>query len=154
LVLLHVAVAFWLVAGMVGRNVTLSRARGTADYRVVAALAGLAGRFERLMVIPGSALVLLLGLLAAWIQRVPFTGPGNWWLITSLACYLLISLLVPLVFVPRSRAFSEALEAAATGATVTPELAEALSDPVVWAARTVEAVVIAIVIVLMVLKPF
>ena len=62
-VLLHVAVAFWFVAGLIGRNLTLARARSRQQVRLVAELVGLAGRFERLMVVPGSFAVLLLGLV-------------------------------------------------------------------------------------------
>jgi hypothetical protein len=50
-VLLHVAVAFWFVAGLIGRNLTLARARSRQQARLVAELVGLAGRFERLMVV-------------------------------------------------------------------------------------------------------
>jgi hypothetical protein len=63
-VLLHVAVAFWFVAGLPGRNLTLARARSSRRIGSVDELVELAGRFDRLMVIPGSLAVLLLGLLA------------------------------------------------------------------------------------------
>ena len=43
-VLLHVAVAFWFVAGLIGRNLTLARARSRQQVRLVAELVGLAGR--------------------------------------------------------------------------------------------------------------
>ena len=77
MVLLHVAVAFWFVAGLIGRNLTLTRARSRQQVRLVAELVELAGRFERLMVIPGSFAVLLLGLLVVWAQDRPLAGPGN-----------------------------------------------------------------------------
>ena len=83
-VLVHVAVAFWFVAGLVGRDLTLARARASDQLGPAAALVELAGRFERLMVIPGSFAVLVLGLLAAWATDRPFTGPGNGWLLASL----------------------------------------------------------------------
>jgi hypothetical protein len=63
-VLLHVAVAFWFVAGLLGRNLILARARSSRRIGSVDELVELAGRFDRLMVIPGSLAVLLLGLLA------------------------------------------------------------------------------------------
>ena len=64
-VLLHAAVAFWLVSWLVGRNLTLARARSSDQVGLAAELVQLATRFDRLMVIPGSFAVLLLGLLAA-----------------------------------------------------------------------------------------
>jgi uncharacterized membrane protein len=100
-VLLHVAVAFWFVAGLVGRNLTLARARASDQLGSAAALVELAGRFERLMVIPGSFAVLVLGLLAAWATDRPFTGPGNGWLLASLLLYVPLFAMVPLVFLPR-----------------------------------------------------
>ena len=43
-VALHVLIAFWFVAGLIGRDVTLAKARGTDDARLVHELAELAGR--------------------------------------------------------------------------------------------------------------
>ena len=46
-ILLHVATAFWFVAGLVGRDVTLARARRGVDISIVRSLADLAGVFDR-----------------------------------------------------------------------------------------------------------
>jgi hypothetical protein len=62
--------------------------------------------------------------------------------------------LVPLIFLPRGRAFAAALDDARQRGSVTPELTAAFHDPMVAFARTYEIVVIAIVIALMILKPF
>jgi hypothetical protein len=151
-VLLHVAIAFWFVAGLIGRNLTLARARSRQQVRLVAELVGLAGRFERLMVIPGSFAVLLLGLLAVWAQDRPLAGPGNGWV--PLLLYVPLFALVPLVFVPRGRVFDRALDDAVEHDAVTEPLTRALRDPVVAAARTLELVVVAALVTLMVVKPF
>jgi Predicted integral membrane protein (DUF2269) len=153
-VLLHVAVAFWFVAGLLGRGLTLERARSSSNIQMVDAFVQLTGRFERLMVIPGSAAVLVLGLLAAWSQHRPFTGSGHWWLLTSLILFAGMTLLVPTVFLPRGRVFEAALEEAKRRAEVTPELRTAFSDPAVAAARWTEILVVAFIILLMVTKPF
>ena len=153
-VLLHVAVAFWFVAGLVGRNLTLARARSRQQVRLVAELIGLAGRFDRLMVIPGSFAVLLLGLLAVWAQDRPLAGPGNGWVLVSLLLYVPLFALVPLVFLPRGRVFDRALDDAVEHDAVTEPLTRALRDPVVAAARTLELVVVAALVTLMVVKPF
>jgi hypothetical protein len=153
-VLLHVAVAFWFVAGLIGRNLTLARARSRQQVRLVAELVELAGRFDRLMVIPGSFAVLLLGLLAVWAQDRPLGGPGNGWVPVSLLLYVPLFAQVPLVFVPRGRVFDRALEDAIEQDAVTEPLARALRDPVVAAARTLELVVVAALVTLMVVKPF
>jgi hypothetical protein len=153
LVLLHVAAAFALVAGAVGRNLTLARARASDDVGLVGELVGLAGRFERL-VRPASLAVLVLGLLAAWARGVPLAGSGSWWLLVSLVLYVALFALVPLVFLPRGRVFDGALAEARQQGTVTPTLAGALRDPVVAGARTLELVIFAAILTLMVTKPF
>ena len=114
----------------------------------------LAGRFERLMVIPGSMVVVLLGLLAAVVGDVPFTGEGNWWMLTSLVLFVAIGLLVPTVFLPRGKVFERAFEDAKAKGEITPELRAALDDPAVRNARWTELIVVAILLTLMVTKPF
>jgi Predicted integral membrane protein (DUF2269) len=153
-VLLHVAVAFWLVSGLVGRNLTLARARSSDQVQLAAELVQLAGRFDRLMVIPASFAVLLLGLLAAWAEGRPLGGAGNGWLLAALLLYVPLFALVPFVFVPRGRAFGRVLADATRRGAVTPELARAFRDPVVAAARALELAVVAVVLTLMVVKPF
>jgi hypothetical protein len=154
LVLLHVAAAFGLVAGVVGRNLTLARTRSGDDLGLVGELVELAGRFERLLVIPGSFAVLAFGLLTAWARGVPLAGSGSWWMLVSLLLYVALFALVPLVFVPRGRVFDRALEDARGRGAVTPALAGAFRDPVVTAARRLELLVFAAILVLMVTKPF
>ena len=154
LILLHVASAFWFVAGLLGRGITIARARAAGDVELMANLMDLAGRFERLMVIPGSMVVVALGLVAAWVGDVPFTGDGNWWLLTSLLLFVAIGLLVPTVFLPRGRVFEHAFEDAKAKGEITPELRAALDDPAVRNARWLELIVVAIILSLMVTKPF
>ena len=153
-VLLHVAIAFWFVAGLLGRNVTMAKARSATDLGLLEELIGLSGRFERLMVIPGSFGVLVLGLLAAWAEGQPLAGTDDWWLLTSLILFVALGLLVPTVFLPRGRIFERALEDARARGQVTPELREALRDPAVRNARAAELLVVAIIVTLMVTKPF
>lgn len=154
LVLLHVAAAFWFVAGLLGRGITIARARSAGDVALMSHLMDLAGRFERQMVIPGSMVVVLLGLLAAWVGEVPFTGTGNWWLLASLLLFVFIGLLVPTVFLPRGRVFERAFEEAKAKGEITPELRTALDDPAVRNARWLELIVVALILTLMVTKPF
>ena len=147
------AVAFWFVAGLLGRNLTMARARSTNDLPALVELVDLGGRFERLLVIPGSFGVVVLGLLAAWAQGRPLAG-DDWWLFTSLILFVGIGVLVPTVFLPRGKVFERALEDARRRSEVTPELRTALRDPAVRNARAAEIVVVAIIVALMVTKPF
>ena len=153
-VLLHVAVAFWFVAGLLGRNVTMARARSANDLPTLVELVDLSGRFERLMVIPGSFGVVVLGLLAAWAEGQPLAGTDDWWLLTSLILFVGLGVLVPTVFLPRGKVFEGALEQARQRGEVTPELRNALRDPAVRNARAAEIVVVAVIVALMVTKPF
>jgi uncharacterized membrane protein len=149
-VALHVLVAFWFVAGLIGRDVTLAKARATADARLVQELADLAGRFDRMSVRPGSFAVLALGLLAAWARDRPLVGPGSGWLLVSLVLFLSNVPLIPLVFLPRGRVFERELVAAQADGVVTPGLSAALRDGAVQAARTYELTTLVAIIALMV----
>ena len=150
-VVLHVLVAFAFVAGMIGRNVTLVQARRSRSIDAITELISTAGRFD-LLVKLGSVGVLVLGLAAMFVGDV--TLAGNGWLVASIALYLALGALVPLVFIPRGKVFEGALETAIERREVTPELEDAFRDPAVTFARNAEMVAVIIIIALMVAKPF
>jgi hypothetical protein len=152
--LLHVVVAFWFVTGLAGRTVVIGQAARSPDVHTVVGLMGLAGRFEKLMVIPGSFAVLVAGLLTTWAQHRPWFEHGAYWLVTSLVAYVALIALVPLVFLPRGRLFEAALDEARARGELTPKLSAAFRDRAVWVARTTEGLVVAFIVALMVLKPF
>jgi uncharacterized membrane protein len=156
--LLHVAVGFWFVAGLVGRTYTLREAKKSAEIAVVAKLAALAGKFDRYLVVPGSQAVLAFGLITAWIGGYPLLGAlqgaRSNWLFTALLLFAGSVVLVPTVFIPSGKAFDQALRAAVADGRVTPQLTLALTRPgVAWAHR-LELAVVAAIVVLMVTKPF
>ncbi|MGZ4132390.1 MAG: DUF2269 family protein [Actinomycetota bacterium] len=152
--LLHVLSGFWFVAGLVGRTATIGQARRESDVGRIEALMGAAGRFEKLMVIPGSAAVLVLGLVTMVAQGRSLLGEGERWLLTALVLYLAVMALVPTILLPRGKAFEVAFEEAKGAGEVTPALTAAFADPMVALARRAELVLVAVVIGLMVLKPF
>jgi hypothetical protein len=158
LIVLHVLAAFMLVGGLVGRNVVLWQAARASEVHAAGTLVGAAGLFERFMVIPGSFAVLAFGLLAAWARGIPPLGflqgaPTNWLLI-SLLLYLSLMALIPTVFIPRGKVFDASLHEALAQGQVTPTLRAAFADRTVGAARLYELVVVGVVIVLMVARPF
>jgi uncharacterized membrane protein len=153
-VALHLLVAFWFVAGIIGRDVTLAKARSTGDVHMVGELAELAGRFERMSVRTGSFAVLILGLLAAWARDLPLAGSGSGWLLVSLILFLSNIPLIPLIFLPRGRVFERELADARVQGSVTPGLSAAMRDRAVQVARTYELLTLAVIIALMVTKPF
>lgn len=154
LVFLHVLVAFWFLGGILGRNLVIWRAARSTDVKVVDGLMDAAGRLEMLMVRPGSFAVLLLGLLAAWKEHLPWFESGAYWLPTALFVFLSAFILVPVIFIPRGKIFEHAMTESRSRGMVLPELTAAFRDPAVWFARTYELVMLAFVISLMVLKPF
>jgi len=153
-VLAHVLAAFWLVAGIVGRDVSLSKARQATDVRDVVTIADVAGRFDGLLVIPGSMAVLVLGLASVWAEHLNITASGNRWALAALLLYLSIMPFIPLVFIPKGKTFDAALEDANAQGQITVPLTEALHDPLTRVARTYEWIAIGLVLVLMVVKPF
>ena len=156
--LIHVLAAFWFIAGLLGRWVCLTRAARATDVHIAKALNEAAGPFEKLMVIPGSFAVPLAGVLTAWAQGWPLLGflqgaQANW-LLVSWVLFLTNIPLINLVFLPRGRVFEKAMQDAVAQGRVTPELTAAFHDPVVTAAHTYELAVVAIIVILMVTKPF
>jgi uncharacterized membrane protein len=151
-VLLHVATAFWFVAGLAGRDVSMARAARATDIASVQAITGVAGVFDRFFVIPGSMAVLVAGLIA--MLATDLSLGDQTWLLAALILFLSIIPWVPLVFVPRGKVFEAALGAAVEAGQVTPDLRAAFADPAVATARWYERIVVAVIVVLMVTKPF
>jgi len=155
---LHILSAFWLVSGIVGRNLASGQAAKVSNMENLKSLLLLVDRFDVLMVRPGSFAVLLAGILTARQQGWPLLGfiegSSSDWLLVSLVIYLGVFLLVPLVFIPRGKVFAAAMANASAAGAITPELRGAMHDRVVFAAHGLEALAIALVIFLMVTKPF
>lgn len=151
--LLHVGVAFALVAGLVGRWVVLTRASRSTDVEDAAQLAEAASPFERLVKVAGTG-VLPLGMLTAWAQGYPWLGLTTGWMLASLALLLPLNLLIPLVFIPRGRVFEQEMANARRQGVVIAGQRAAWNDRAVAFARRLEIGAVALVIALMVLKPF
>ncbi len=158
LVVLHVLTAFLLVGGIIGRNIVLWQAAKATDVRAAGTLVGVTGLFERFMVIPGSFVLLVFGLLAAWVGGIPplgfIQGAHTNWLLISLVLYLSLMVLVPVLFIPRGKVFDASLQEALAKGEITPALRAAFADQAVMAARTYEMIAVVIVIILMVARPF
>lgn len=155
---LHIVAAIVMIGGVIGREIIRHQMRASDDIQIVLLLAKLVEPFDRLLVVPGSLLVLVFGAILAVMQGWPLFGflqgaQANW-LLVSLVLYLLTIPLVALVFVPRGKIFEAALKAAEAEGRVTPELKAAFHDPIDAGAHRVEEVLIVIVLFLMVVKPF
>jgi uncharacterized membrane protein len=156
--LVHVLLAIWFLAGIIGRQLVRALARKSGDIHDFARLSEVAGRFESLMVIPGNLAVILAGIPLALVGGWPIFGflqggSSNWLLVTNLILLLGI-FSVPLVFLPRGKVFDRALQSALAVGGMTPELQAAIDDPVIKYAHWAENTGLVIIVVLMVLKPF
>jgi uncharacterized membrane protein len=157
--LLHVLAAFWLISGVVGRGLTFWQAGKAKDVRAVHALLQISEFFERYAVIPVSIAVLVFGLVVTWMQKWPLFGflqgsPKNWLLVSFLLFVGISAFIGPFGLIARRKERTVAIEEALAQGTITPRLTAALQDKVVTRFRTVEMVVLLVIIILMVTKPF
>ena len=155
--LVHVAIAIWFVAGLLGRWYALSAASRASELKLTRAFADLSGRFENTMVIPGSAAVLVSGIVTALVGGLPLLGPiqgGSSWLLAALVIFAALMALVPTVFLPRGKLFGAALDEATARDEVTPGLRAAFADRAVVRSHWAELIGVGAILALMVLKPF
>ncbi len=152
--LLHVLSAFAFVTGLIGRDVTIAMARRATDLGGMRTFLDAASPFDRFLVVPGTFAVLVLGILTWWAEKLPLWGTGTRWVTVSLLIFLSNAPLVPLVFIHRGKVFEEALAGSVEAGTRTPALEAAFADPVAVFARWYELASVAMVIALMVVKPF
>ena len=156
--LLHIFTAIWLVTGIIGRYMVLSRVSNSPSIREIQTLLPIATIFEERMVIPGSTAVFLAGLVTAWAQGWPILGflqgGASNWVLVSLLLFITIFPIIIFIFVPRGKIFEAALKDAVARDSITPELKAALDDPAVRAGHYYEIVLMLVIVTLMVLKPF
>ncbi len=156
--LVHVAIAFTLIAGVIGRDLLFERARVASDVRSVATLVEAGKLFDRALVIPSSGLIAVSGVLSVWMERLPLFGflqgaHGNW-LLASTVFYVAVMAIIGVVFIPRRKALDRELALALEANRITTALAAAVSDRAFRWARGAELTLLAAIVVLMVLRPF
>jgi hypothetical protein len=151
--LVHIAIAFAFITGLIGRWVLLTRAARADDPDTAFELSEAAAPFERL-VIRGGPAILVAGLLTAWAQGYPWLGLTTGWILASLILLFSPLPFVPLVFIPRGKRFADEMATARAQGVMTPGLRAAFADPMVALARRWEFSAVGLVVVLMVLKPF
>jgi hypothetical protein len=155
--LVHALTGILFVAGLIGRWIVLGLAERATDLPAMKTLTAAAGPFERIVVVV-PAFVLLFGVVAAFIQGRsvlgPLTGGSVDWLFVSLVLFLSPLPLVPMVFLPKGKAFEAALAEAEEAGRVTPALTSAWRDPLVRAAHVYELGATTVVLILMLTKPF
>jgi uncharacterized membrane protein len=154
----HIGSAILFIGGIFSRQVVRSLAGKAGDVHQFAAMHTAAARIESTLVIPGNMAVIGFGILYALQLKAPILGflqgaSSNW----LLACNLLLvlgMLLVPLFFLPRGKKFDLALQDALAANEMTPELRHQMNDPQVKLAHSLELILLVVVVILMVFRPF
>lgn len=158
IVVVHVFSTLGMVAGIVGREITRRQMQVTTDFNTFMGLLGLAGRFDTGLVRPFSSALGLSGILLAVLEGYPLLGflqgaSQNWLLVANLLV-LSIFFLIAFVFVPRGRRYDAILEEAKAKGEITQALRDEDREPVnLWAHRW-ENIATALIVLLMITKPF
>nr|MBA2634155.1 hypothetical protein [Chloroflexota bacterium] len=147
--LVHVALGFALVTGLVGRWSLMRSAGKAEDPGTAFALSQAASPFERLVLLAGPSII-VAGLVTAGVKGYPFLGLTTGWMLLSLLLVLVFPfVLAPLVYIPRSRTFEIAMADARQRGVMTAELRAAFADTALKFARLYEALATSVVVALM-----
>ena len=156
--LLHILAVVIMVGGMFARQMVRGIAKKSDDVKVIASLTHVAMRIDRIMVIPGGNLVLVFGVVLALMLKWPIfgflQGASQNWLLVSNILLLVISVIIPTVFIPHNKKVDSLLQKALAEGRLTPDLRAALNDQKNRLAHHMEEILILAVTALMVLKPF
>jgi hypothetical protein len=156
-VLAHAIAGIVFFGGLFGRGIVLAMAERAETLPVMLTLTKAARPFERIVIVIGTV-GLFLGIVAAIVQGRLLLGPLQGgpvdWLFVSVVLIATTLPLPPLVFLPRGRDFDAALRESIAIGDVTPALRVAWGDPVVRAAHAYELIIVTVVLVLMLAKPF
>lgn len=141
----HVGSSFWFVIGFVGAGVLteLARRAATADERRY--LLGLSGRFDGWFQIPGGSLVGPTGLIAVFVLG---HGWAELWVILGILLFAAVSFGGAVLWRGRSMRVRAALDAGDDGGVLA-----ILGAPAVRLQSWLERVAVAVIVVLMVLRP-
>jgi uncharacterized membrane protein len=155
---LHIVAVAVTIGGMFARQLVRGIALKSDDVKTVTSLTHAAVRMDRAMVIPGSNLMILMGVVLAVMQKWPIFGflqgaSQNWLLVSNLLLIVMI-VLIPGVFIPYNKKVESLLDTASVEGQVTPELRAMLNDRRNLLAHRAEEAIVLVVAALMVLKPF
>jgi uncharacterized membrane protein len=155
---LHILAVIVMIGSMFALQLVRGIAKNSDDVKVIASLTQVAGRLDRAMVIPSGNLVLVFGVILVLMLKWPIfgflQGASQNWLLVSNILLLIITVIVPTVFLPRNKKVDSLLQNALADGCVTSELRAALNDQKNQLAHYAEEIIVMVVAALMVLKPF
>lgn len=151
LLFLHLLSVLWFVAGVAITASVLARGARSPDISVIAFALDLASTAQRVFVIPG---LLLLGLTGALtFAALPNRGASGW-VIPSIILTLLVLLVDVLYLQPHLAEAAQTARKARAEAKLTPRLAMLLHDRRRSIASHGMALLVIVILVLMVFRPF
>lgn len=125
------------------------------DIHIVSEFVDLEGLFDEWLVVRGSIVILLTGLLLTWLGHWPLVNAGvPTWTLVGAVLFLATIPLVIWVYIPRGKVFGKVFQEALAQKRVTVELLAAFSDQVIRASYLYEYIMLPVVLGLMVIKPF
>lgn len=130
--ILHIAAVAITIGGMFARQLVRAHAKGSQDVKLVASLTQVAIRMDRLMVIPWSNVMILMGIILALMEDWPIFGflqgaSQNWLLVSNILLLIMMGLIAA-VFVPHNKRVESLLKSALAEGHITQELSAALDD--------------------------
>jgi uncharacterized membrane protein len=155
---IHIVAVTVTIGGMFARQLVRAYAKKSDDVNVIASLTRVAVRIDRVMVIPWSNIMIVMGIILAVMMKWPVFGflqgaSQNWLLVSNILLVIMLTAIFT-VFVPHNKKIEFILQTALVEGRITPELSAALDDKVVKLAHHIEEIAILAVAALMVLKPF
>ena len=155
---LHIMAVTITIGGMFARQLVRGFAKKSGDVKMVAGLTHVVVSIDRLMVIPWSNIMIVMGIILAVMLKWPVFGflqgaPQNWLLVSNILLVIML-VLIPTVFIPHNKKVESILQSALAEGQVTSELSAALNDQKNIFAHHAEEIIVLVVAALMVLKPF
>jgi hypothetical protein len=141
----HVGSSFWFVIGFVAAGVLTELARRAATAEERRYLLGLSGRFDGWFQIPGGTFVGPTGLVAVFVLGHGWTEP---WVLISIVLFAGVSFGGAVIWRRRSMRTRAALDAGDDA-----QVRAILADPRAVAQSWLERAAVAVIVVLMVLRP-
>ena len=155
---LHILAVTLTIGGMFARQLVRSFAKKSDDVNVAASLVRVAVRMDRVLVIPWSNIMIVMGIILAVMQKWPVFGflqgaSQNWLLVSNILLVVMLTTIFT-IFIPHNKKVETILQTALSDGNITPELTAALEDNTNKTAHYVEEAIVLVVAALMVLKPF
>jgi Predicted integral membrane protein (DUF2269) len=143
---LHILAAFCYVGGLVGYVGMRVASAKASNLETTETLLALQHGFERFMLMPGGGLLVIFGLLTAWLEH---------WPRFALLGIALLLLAVPFAAIsgPRAKRIDAALKEASHAGKVTDELRAAMHDKLLFACESVIVVLVFLILLVMLFKP-